>query len=341
MSKKILLIILSIIFLTLPLKISASCSSSCASDDPDCIVAQAEGTDCREATPDDLPRVNTAPIVQQPAPAGPALPPTIKKPAVPYPPPKPIITCQHEGNYYYPGQKRYECFTPREQGTCNPDAGYGIPYICDGSGNWGAGNNGLAECSNTCPVETPTETYNNQSCPNIDTDTCIYRISNSDSDMCYSGTGAYGFTPDCNYSCGPVVCPVIPDSQTSTVQDNNCSGELSFACDENPSLNANWNISNKLGGNSCNVFIRDEFGDHTISNDCNSFWSGNVVPGGAQAVIGGTYELYVSNGTDSCYNKFASSTQISCESQEIMAKNDQPLDLGFIEPIVSWFLDSF
>lgn len=344
----ILYLFLNLAYLQTP--VYAECGSSCPVTDTEVCARPS----CPEGDASTLPpvRVNPAPVVvTEPAPAqntptnttpaGPALPPAVRRPVIPYNPPRPIITCQHEGNYYYPGQKRYECFSPREQGACSPDAGYGIPYICDGSGNWGAGNNGLAECSNACPVETSTETYSNQSCPNIDTDTCIYRISSSNSDMCYSGTGAYGFTPDCKYSCGPVVCPVIPDSQASTSQENSCSGELSFTCSDNLSINASWNITNKLGGNSCNVFIRDEFGDHTISNDCNSSWSGSQIPNGALAVEGGTYELYISNGTDICFNKFASSTQISCRREGITEGENPPFNLGFIEPIVDWLSDSF
>lgn len=336
MSKKILLFVLILTILTHPLRVSAlaGCFSDCG-DDPVC---QAEGVSCSPGNPDDLPRITNPP----PESEGPVSPPA-PKPVRPYTPPKPVVTCQHQGNYYYPGQKRYECFSPREQGTCGSYAGYGIPYICDGSGNWGVGNNGLAECSSICPVETSGEISNNQSCPVVGIDTCIYSVSSQDGDLCYSGNGAYGFnSPGCNYSCGPVVCPVIPDSLASTDQEETiCSGELSFACDDNPSLNANWNILNKLGGNSCNVFIRDEFGDHTISNECNSLWSGTTVPEGAQAVTGGTYELYVSNGTDSCFNKFASNTQISCQSKNISATENQPLDLGFIEPVVDWLSDSF
>ncbi len=334
-------------------------------------------------------------------------------------------SCPFGGQNFTPGQKRYECFEPRQQGTCDANAGYGIPLICNNSGDWSVGNNGFGECTTLCvassdstpipdqPPQPPgqpgsqtvpgqavrppgidspiapadqqlppqpgspaqEETVNPpgtdvpytparrtppvaqipglrpsqaasqpapESCPQSG-DTCIYSVEGG---QCYSGTGAYGFNaPKCVYSCGPVECPVISQEPPEQQAPNeSCFGEIYSSCGSDADSNmimTSWYITNKLGKGTCNVFIKDELGDHVISNDCSGVWSGTEVPGGTKITQDGTYQLFVSNGTDSCFNQQAGSIQLTCNQgngQKVSPEQSSDGgDQGIFEPVVDWF----
>lgn len=258
----------------------------------------------------------------------------------------PRITCNYGGLYYTPGQKIYECSEPREQGVCNSDAGFGIPYICSIDGTWEVSNDGIAECSNACGINSsPTANYtpysstsHAQACIANEINTCIYFDENEG--QCYFGTNDVGFnSPNCEYTCGPVQCPKIDLSQQAPAQTDQCFGELYSSCGNNGQnmLMASWYITQKLGLGTCNVFIRDELGDHVVSHDCNAVWSGTEIPGGTQVTDDGIYELYISNGTESCYNQLGAKTQLSCDqSQPVISEVAEPVieqsDDGDSEP---------
>lgn len=297
-------------------------------------------------------------------------------PSVPRPAPRPapvipVITCSSDGISYSPGQKRYDCFSPRDRGSCESDAGYGIPFVCSERGNWDVSNEGMAECSSSCAADSPSDVPTGgpavtplvespedfspvpteaQACP-VSGDTCIYE---GEGGLCYSGTGGYGLNPPsengqpgCNYSCGPVECPVISEPEPAEeapyeeeISEDYCFGEVFYACgNEGNMLMTNWFATEKYGPGSCNIFIRDASGDHTISNECNAVWSGTEIPGGNQVENNGTYELYVSNGSETCFNQLAAQTQLSCEvpSEEITDNNEEPQPDNYEEePVYQW-----
>lgn len=362
MNKKILnlFLITFLVLILLPRHTQAgeSCNRYCPPED---IAACAETKNCREGTLDDLPTIPIVVVAPQPAidprtqgtqgvpeedqSQGEIIvqenPKPAFKPVQKFTPVKPKITCEFEGKSYYPGQKRYECFTPKEQGVCAIDAGYGIPYICDETGNWGVGNDGIAECSIQCAGDSRTVENTGLNCP-MPEDTCIYsESSNEGEDLCYSGTGTTGFnSPGCNYSCGPIACPVLTIPVPETY--NSCSGTMSAECGDNLILNASWNISPEFGDNSCNIFIQDEYGNHTISNECSGVWSGTQIPGGASVVNGGTYKFFISNGGESCYNLQASDIEFSCPNNEQPKNSDEGSGMAdFFEPAFEWVSDLF
>jgi len=184
----------------------------------------------------------------------PSQPSTVVRPR-PAPAPRtytPVATCRFGDLAYFPSQKRYECSEPKKRGVCEADAGYGVPFICDQAGNWQAGNGGVAECSNECVPENAKNYVEN---------TCIYSERRDDGlgDVCYAGTGGYGFNPSsengaqgCVYSYGPVECPVLPEEQPTesapasegmTCEYAEWSDETPYDCSNGYACYSDWYLS--------------------------------------------------------------------------------------------------
>lgn len=248
----------------------------------------------------------------------------------------PAIMCEYNGLKYFPGQKRYECSEPRTQSSCWQGAGSGVPQICDARGAWEAGNDGLNECADECAPQTPQTSECTEG-----SYTCIY---SEEGGLCYGGTGGSGFNEgNCTYSCGPVQCPVLTDpnvesggEMTEPAQSSGqeyCWGEMYSSCGSDagaPMLMTNWYATPVQGEQGCNVFVRDGSGDHFISNNCNGTWSGTSLDEYG-ITPDGYYELYVSNGTDTCYNQQVATAQISCQQSVQEQPYEAPPEPTYIE----------
>ncbi len=103
---------------------------------------------------------------------------------------------------------------------------------------------------------------------------------------------------------------------------NTCSASIDYSCSVSDNkLNVSWNLTNKYGGNSCNIYIKDNRGDHQIngsnySGPCSGSWSSNTLDGSAVSG-GGRYQLFVSNGDPSggCYNQPRGDVTLNCNYQ--------------------------
>lgn len=65
--------------------------------------------------------------------------------------------CTFNGQRFNPGDKRFECTSPKSQGPCASDAGVGIPMICNNNETWSSGND-AGECSTDCKPDTANPT---------------------------------------------------------------------------------------------------------------------------------------------------------------------------------------
>lgn len=292
--KRLLVIIVLILaYHLVPFKASADCSPSCRGNAGEVARCIAESTSCPQGdpsilpvtqsqqvvppssltddTPQELPAADSEPLQKIPVSKDSTVRPLVPRITLV----KPTLSCQYDNTYYFPGQKRYECLSPRERGDCDANAGYGIPFICDATGNWGVGNEALAECSDSCPAQE---------------------------------------------------------------QRVDCFGEIAPLCTggSEPAITATWNITPVYGESSCNIFIRDGFGDHILSNDCEGSWSGSEIDSGDRVVNGGDYNLYISNGSDSCYNQYVSSVQPVCAEV-----NERSTEEYFFDPLVDWLSEWF
>lgn len=121
----------------------------------------------------------------------------------------------------------------------------------------------------------------------------------------------------------------IPTPTPTPTVASGCAGSISFSCTTSgPRLSVNWNITNKFGGNSCNVFIKDSRGDHQINGtnyagSCSGSWSDASLAGRA-VTNSERYQLFVSNGNlgGGCFNEPKGESVVSCSVI-------QPITAGF------------
>lgn len=118
-------------------------------------------------------------------------------------------------------------------------------------------------------------------------------------------------TPTLPALSSPTPRPTSSPIPTPTPTFGLCGGGITGVCpaSSTPTLTVSWNVPSNA---SCNIFVRTGTQDYQISNQCSGQWSSTTLPNGPAVVNGGSYQLFVSNGTSSCLNRQADSTVVNC-----------------------------
>ncbi len=198
-------------------------------------------------------------------------------------------------------------------------------YQCDSSGTKATylreeTNCALAPspCNNACSVGAYQLQNKNESVCTVEMRTC----NDNENPRTWSGWQSKQWKDAsgvCQGSSNSPCCKNTPPPPGGDTGGSTCEGQLSSACGAggypNNRLSATWNLSGSSG--SCNVFVQDARGSHTIASGgvCSGSWD-STNPGspitGNHITNDGRFELYVSNGTSGCTNQKKGDVTLSC-----------------------------